>query len=265
MKNRRAVLLFGLAMLFALGAAFTARQVLQTQNAGTEQVTIETVPVVVARVDLEAGASLRVEQLELIDWPKQYALAGINSSGESLDSRVLKRPISAGEPVLASALVPEGSQAGLVSVIDEQRRAVSVKVDPVIGVAGFVAPGSRVDVLATLQRVDGKRRQSYSKVILQDVSVLAVDQKMETATSGDPELVSVVTLSVTPVNAQKLIYSAHEGRLQLALRGPGDSEVVKTKSVTAVDLLGERRRKVRSKPRLYVQVLSGSKMTTKSF
>jgi Flp pilus assembly protein CpaB len=123
----------------------------------------------------------------------------------------------------------------------------------------------RVDVLATLQGVDGKTPRFYSKVILQDVSVLAVDQKMETATNDHPELVSVVTLSVTPANAQKLIDSAHEGRLQLALRGPADAEVVKTKSVTAADLLGEPRRKSTSKPRRYVQVLSGSKMTTKSF
>jgi pilus assembly protein CpaB len=265
MMNRRAILLFGLAVVFAAGAAYTARQTLQAQNPGGEQAVTETVPIVVARVDLEAGAILRADQLDKVDWPKQYMLAGFDSSEASLEGRVLKRPISAGEPVLATALVPEGSQAGLVSVIDEERRAVSVKVDPVIGVAGFVAPGSRVDVLATLQRVDGKTRRSYSKVILQNVSVLAVDQKMETATNGDPELVSVVTLSVTPANAQKLIYSAHEGRLQLALRGPGDAEVVKTKSVTAADLLGEPRRKSTSKPRRYVQVLSGSKMTTKSF
>jgi pilus assembly protein CpaB len=122
-------------------------------------------------------------------------------------------------------------------VISDKYRAVSVKVDNVIGVAGFVAPGSRVDVMATIRRVDRDRAIPYSKVILQDVRVLAVDQKLEEVKSGEPELVNVVTLEVNPVQAEHLIYAAHEGRLQLALRSPGDDVKVATRSIGVADVL----------------------------
>ena len=96
-------------------------------------------------------------------------------------------------------------------MITPKHRAVSVKVDNVIGVAGFVTPGARVDVLVTLARVDLSDALPFSKVFLQNIRVLAVDQKLEEVKSGDPELVSVVTLEVTPVQAEHLTYAAHEG------------------------------------------------------
>jgi pilus assembly protein CpaB len=148
--------------------------------------------------------------------------------------RVARRPIAAGEPVLESALFEEGTQGGLGAVIDPSHRAISVKVDSVIGVAGFVKPGARVDVLTTLRRVDLEKATPESKLFLQDVRVLAVDQKLEEARDGKPELVNVVTLEVDPTQAEQLIYSAHEGRLQLALRTPGDDERVET-AASAVD------------------------------
>ena len=104
MKNQRAILLFGLAVAFAAGAAYTARQTLQAQNPGGEQAVTETVPVVVARLDLEAGAILRADQLDKVNWPKQYMLAGFDSSEASLDGRVLRRPISARMPAREEVL-----------------------------------------------------------------------------------------------------------------------------------------------------------------
>jgi pilus assembly protein CpaB len=178
--------------------------------------------------------------------------------------RVLRRALADGEPILEPSLLPEGAEAGLVSVIDDESRAVSVKVDPIIGVAGFVNPGTRVDVLATLRNLATRDKIPYTKVILQDVPVLAIDQKMETAQNGEPELVSVVTLEVTPTDAEKLAYSAHEGRLQLALRGPGDHEVVKTIGVTAGDMLARKRRS-RVIRKAGIQVVKGSEVSVKSF
>ncbi len=107
--------------------------------------------------------------------------------------------------------------------------------------AGFVTPGARVDVLATIRRIDLAKAPPFAKVILQDVRVLAVDQKLEEVKSGDPELVSVVTLEVDPLQAEHLIYAAHEGRLQLALRSPGDDKDVVTKSISVADVLGDER------------------------
>jgi pilus assembly protein CpaB len=183
---------------------------------------------------------------------------------------VLRRALAAGEPVLEAYLLPPGSEAGLPGVIDDKYRAVSVKVDPVIGVAGFVRPGARVDVLATLRRVDQPDNIPYSKVILQDVRVLAIDQKLEEAKNGEPELVSVVTLEVAPESAEKLIYSAHEGRLQLALRKPGDDEVVRTDAVGVADLLGRQAAPKPQVARSYapstqVEVIRGSDRSYKAF
>jgi pilus assembly protein CpaB len=181
---------------------------------------------------------------------------------------VLRRPLSRGEPVLESSLLPVGSQAGLPSVITNSKRAVSVKVDPVVGVAGFVAPGTRVDVLATLRRIDTEEKLPYTKLILQDVAVLAIDQKLEEARNGDPELVSVVTMELTPKQSEELTYAAHEGRLQLALRGPGDHEEVKTQPVSVATLLGgspARKPKVAVQAGPSVQVITGSSVSVKSF
>ena len=142
---------------------------------------------------------------------------------------------------------------------------MSVKVDPVIGVAGFVKPGARVDVVATLRRIDLKKKLPYTMVILQDVRVLAIDQQLQEATEGEPALVSVVTLEVDPSQAQTLTYISHQGRIQLALRRPDDHEVVKVKSTGVEDLLPPRRRGNGSRPRKSVQVLRGSSVSTKSF
>ena len=226
--NKRATLFFALAAIFAVAATYTAKDLLDAPTASAAPLPVETTTVVVARADVGTGVELRSEQLETVEWPSEFVPVGSFTSIDEAKARVPRRPIAENEPVLEAALLPVGAEAGLASVISEELRAVSVKVDPVIGVAGFVNPGARVDVLATLRRIDRSNKLPYSKVILQDIAVLAVDQKMETASNGDPELVSVVTLQVNPQQAEQLIYSAHEGRLQLALRSPGDHAFVKT-------------------------------------
>jgi Flp pilus assembly protein CpaB len=125
-----------------------------------------------------------------------------------------------------------------------------------------------VDVLATLRRVDRKKALPYSKVILENISVLAIDQKLEDVGGAEPQLVSVVTLEVDPKQAQKLIYSAHEGHLQLALRNPGDQELVKTKSIGVKDILLNASVPVKRSSRpvpagLRIQIIKGSKVTHK--
>jgi pilus assembly protein CpaB len=155
-------------------------------------------------------------------------------------------------------------------VISPDHRAVSVKVDNVIGVAGFVTPGSRVDVLATIRRIDLPKALPFAKVILQDVRVLAVDQKLEEVKSGDPELVAVVTLEVDLLQAEHLIYAAHEGRLQLALRSPGDDGEVATKSIGVSDVLGQGKPadiKTASAPttKTVVEVIHGTDIQIRKF
>jgi pilus assembly protein CpaB len=266
MQQRRAIVFFGLALVLAFGAVLAARQILERPVVVAGPAVVETSPVVVARGDIQTGSALTARQLDIVQWPTEFLPKASFRQESDLEGRVLRRALAAGEPVLEPTLMPEGSQAGLVSVIEDKRRAVSVKVDPVIGVAGFVTPGSRVDVLATLRRVDLTNKIPYSKVILQDVPVLAIDQQLEDSRTGDPEIVNVVTLEVSPEDAEKLIYGAHEGRLQLALRSPADRELVKTASIGVADLLATRRKA--SPPRAVgpsVEVLTGATRSVKQF
>lgn len=266
MQQRRAIVFFGLALVLACAAVLAARSILERPAEQAGPAVIETSPVVVARGDIQTGSALTTRQLDVVEWPTEFLPKTSFRDKADLEGRVLRRSLAAGEPVLEPTLMPEGSQAGLVSVIEDKRRAVSVKVDPVIGVAGFVNPGARVDVLATLRRVDLSNKIPYSKVILQDIAVLAIDQQLEDSRSGKPELVSVVTLEVSPEDAEKLIYGAHEGRLQLALRSPADRELVKTASIGVADLLATRRKpSVRRAVGPRVEVLTGAKRTVKQF
>jgi pilus assembly protein CpaB len=259
-----------LAVLLGLGAAFMAREFTGGTPAA-QAASVPTTPVVVAQADVGTADTLTSTEVKLVDWPTAHVPTGAITTIAGAEGRVTRRPLVAGEPVLEGALFEKGADGGLGAVIEPDYRAVSVKVDSVIGVAGFVKPGAKVDVLATLRRVDQEKQLPYSKVILQDVKVLAIDQKLEEARDGEAQLVSVVTLEVKPEQAQKLIYSAHEGRLQLALRTPGDMKVEELASTGVADVLGGGKKK--SAPKLArshgggaaVQVIRGSKVETKTF
>lgn len=272
MQNRRAVMFLILAVALGVGAAFTAQRWLEEQRQQpTGPKTVQ--PVAVMRADLKVGQVVHARELATVDWPSAYVPQGAFSDPGALEGRVARRPIATNEPVLESALLPQGSAAGLVSVIDPTRRAISVKVDPVIGVAGFVVPGARVDVLVTIARIDGDG-QPVSKIVLQDVEVLAIDQKLEEVKEGEPELVQVVTVETTPQDAEKLTHAAHNGRLQLALRHPSDREIVETRSVGVAEVLNDRRpvaapkvasRPVQRAPGVAVEVIKGSQVSVQSF
>lgn len=262
MKNQRAILFFLFAIAFGVAAVFMVDRALDRQPEAVEAAAVPTTRVVLAKRDLATGGIVSAQQLESVEWPSDFVPKGAFSSVDQLQGRVLRRALAAGEPVLEPSLLPTGAAGGLASTISENARAISVKVDPIVGVAGFVTPGSHVDVLVTVRRVDQSSKLPVTKVVLQDVRVLAIDQRMEEPKTGEPELVSVVTLEVTPVQGEKLTYSAHEGRLQLALRSPADRELVKTAGVSVRDLVS------RAKPRTQrtgVQVLKGTSVSVKTF
>jgi pilus assembly protein CpaB len=268
MQNRRGLIFLGLAVVMGLAAAWATSE-FSPNSAEATVVVDKTTPVVVVRSDVPIASSLTIAQLKLVDWPIEHVPAGALHSIDNAKERIARRPLAQGEPVLEASLYPTGAAGGLGAVIADKHRAVSVKVDNVIGVAGFVVPGSRVDVMATIRRVDRKNAIPFAKVILQDVRVLAVDQKLEEVKSGEPELVNVVTLEVSPVQAEHLIYAAHEGRLQLALRSPGDDAKVASRSVGVADLLdgpssGKGKKTVAS-ARSGIKIVRGSKVEDKKF
>jgi len=262
------MIFLSLALVLGLTAAWMATRVGPAETTGPQMA-----PLVMLRTDVSVATALTREHLRVVDWPAEHVPTGAITSLAVAEGRVSRRPLAAGEPLLEAGLFAEGAAGGLMAVISPERRAVSVKVDNVVGVAGFISPGARVDVLATLRRVDMEKALPFSKVILQDVKVLAIDQKLEEARGGDPVVVNVVTLEVDPVQAEHLIYAAHEGRLQLALRSPGDDEMVDTKSIGVRDVLGSKKpvakkARKRSAPRketTTVQLLQGSELQIKNF
>jgi len=263
MQNRRGMLFLGLALAMGLAAAWSTQRFVSGPPPG--EGAIRTTPVVVVRTDVPVATSLTRDHLETAEWPADHVPHGALRSTDQAVGRVVRRPVAAGEPVLEMALFETGTSGGLRAVISPGRRAVTVKVDNVIGVAGFVTPGARVDVMATIRRVDRDRALPYAKVVLQNIRVLAVDQKLEEAKAGKPEVVSVVTLEVEPLQAEYLIYAAHEGRLQLAMRSPGDAEEVRTESVGVMEVLGERRVAKTRAAGPAVQVINGTQLQTRRF
>lgn len=194
-------------------------------------------PVVVSVVDLTAGSKLSPESMRVAEWPEEAVPKTAVGEIKQLIGRVLIVPISAGEPILQSRLAAEGIEEGLTAIISPGKRAMSVKVDEIIGVAGFIAPASRVDILVTIEDNSGRiKMESTAKIILQNIKVLASGQKL-TREEKKVDLVNVVTLEVTPEEATKLALAANKGKLQLALRNQIDQEETKSNGISALELI----------------------------
>lgn len=183
-------------------------------------------PVVVAAAPLNYGTALQAEHLKVVSWPAD-APQGSFSDPAALIGRVVLDETVPDEPFLEGKLAPVDAKGGLSAVIPRGMRAISVRVNDVIGVAGFVLPRTRVDVLVSVN-AQGDKSRAVSKVILQNVEVLAAGQKTEKDAEGKPIAVQVVTLLVDPKEGEKLILASNEGEIQLALRNSLDLASVVT-------------------------------------
>ncbi len=236
MARMRIFLVLVLAITAGGGLAFGTYNYIQKLPART--VTIPTRPVVVAATDLDVGTELGPENLRTIEWPANAVPANAISSPADVVGRGLILPVIENEPILPMKLASKEAGAGLPPMIPPGLRAVSVRVNEVIGVAGYVLPGTRVDVVATVSPTD-LRADMTSKVILTDVQVLAAGTKIERDTEkGKPMPVSVVTLLVNPDEAERLTLVSNEGKIQLALRNPLDKTTTVTHGVRPAMLLG---------------------------
>ena len=183
--------------------------------------------IVVAARDLPAGSIVRREDVESVGWPGDVVPEGFALQAGDVVGRGLIVEVRKNEPLLQWKLAEREAGGGLPITIPEGMRAISVEVDEVIGVAGFVLPGTRVDVLATVMP-GTDRSQITTRIILQNVRALAADQKYQQDIEGEPQYVTVVTLLVTPEQAEVLTLAATEGRIQLALRNTLDAEEIET-------------------------------------
>lgn len=231
----------------------------------------ETVRVAVAARDLDMGTVLESAHVKLVPWPSERVPPGYAARAEEVIGHGLIQPVAANEPLLRGKLARKEEGGGLPIVIPEGKRAVSVKVDEVIGVAGFVRAGTRVDVLVTLGTM-GRSEEAATRLVLQNVQVLASGQQYRRDPEGDPETTTVITLLVDPEQAEKLTLASTEGQIQLALRNTLDTAEVETGGVKARTLVGAptpqrpTRRVVRTAPSgTTVITYNGSERTETKF
>jgi pilus assembly protein CpaB len=218
--NRSRLLMIGaLALAVGLLVSYTVYNRMRTlTGAGNEPV----VPVVVAATDIAVGARLDDRDLRVVALPQSSVPPGAYSRISQVHTRGVILPISRGDFILPNKLAADNAGAGLPSMIPQGMRAVSVRVNDVVSVAGFVQPGSRVDVLATGNTGSGNERQTTT--VLENVAVIAVGKNLDRNAPPDAAPAPVITLLVSPDDAQKLALASQEGRIQLALRNPLDTK-----------------------------------------
>jgi pilus assembly protein CpaB len=227
-----------LVLALTAGGAFAFGTYRYIQQVPERAEGIATKPVVVAAVNLDLGAELRPEDLRIVEWPVTTVPASAFGSADQVVGRGLIQSVVENEVILPSKLAPKEAGAGLPPVIPAGMRALSVRVNDVVGVAGYVLPGTRVDVVATVNPTQ-QQPDVTSKVVLTNVLVLAAGTRIERdAEGGKPLAVSVVTLLVDPIEAERLTLASTEGKIQLALRNPLDKTAPVTPGIKPAALMG---------------------------
>jgi pilus assembly protein CpaB len=235
MRNRIFAVL-AIAVLAGGGLAYGTYNMMNNQQVRVVQ--SKTRPVVVAKTDLSLGAELRMEDLDVVQFPDGQAPEGAFVKREEVVGRGVISSFVKNEPILPAKLASKEAGSGLPPVIPEGMRAVSVRVNEVIGVAGYVLPGTHVDVLATASPTNNPS-DTTSKVVLANVQVLTAGTRIEqNQKDGKPVQVTVVTMSVTPEQAERLALASTEGKIQLALRNPLDQTAPATPGIKPAVLLG---------------------------
>jgi pilus assembly protein CpaB len=191
---------------------------------------------VAAAGPVEAGQALRAENLKLIEWPASMPLQGAFTTPESLVGRVVLYPLAVGEPVLERQLSSPGTGVGLTVKIPDGMRAISLKSDEVVGVAGFLLPGTHIDVLVTLHALNSP--ETLTSTVLQDAEVLASGQKTQPDPEGKAITATVVTLLVKPEDAERVVLASTQGTLHFVLRNGADRVNVEGKPVQLSQLTG---------------------------
>jgi pilus assembly protein CpaB len=218
--NRSRLLLIGVVAL-ALGAfvSFAVYRNLQSRAGANNAPGVD---VVIATGDIQVGAKIEDKDVKVVRFPSGDLPPSCFHQKSSVVGRGVVLPIAKGEFVLPLKLAGENAGYGLPSLIPPGMRAVSVRVNEVVSVAGFVLPGTRVDVLLTGNPSGATEQQTTT--VLENVAVIATGQRLERNSAGDPQMTPVITLLVSPDDAQKLTLASTQGRIQLALRNPLDTK-----------------------------------------
>jgi pilus assembly protein CpaB len=228
---------------------------------------------VAATQALEAGEILHASALQMVEWPGDLPLTGAFLRPEQVEGRILLYPLAAGQPILEQQLSAVGSGAGLSPKIPEGMRAISLKSDQVVGVAGFLLPGTHVDVLVTYHL--GPSNDPLTSTVLQDAQVLTAGQKTQPDPEGKPSTVDVVTLLVSPDDAEKVVLASTQGTVHFVLRNGADHAHVDDRPADLTEFGGaqpkpmahsQERQAVASVPKTYsVITIRGDKQTVETF
>jgi pilus assembly protein CpaB len=237
MRNKRLIIaLAGAVLCGVLGVMLITRYLSNVQA-----YTRDLGNVVVAKVSIQLGEKITADHLTLASIPNGSAPDGAFRKLDEVVGRVAITPIGVRETLTDLKLAPIGVEGGLSAVIPEGYRAMTVKVDDVVGVSGFVMPGSFVDVVAVIVppgAQGGQGQGPVSKIVLQQIKVLASGPKLDSPNDQrEPTNAKAVTLQVTPEQAERLSLAANEGKLQLVMRSYTDQEASKTKGVNKQSLL----------------------------
>jgi pilus assembly protein CpaB len=234
MQKRAVVLTLLAALVFGFIASMAIYRFLQQKQHEIEQARGEVAQVVVAAADVPPGTTLTAEQLRTVMWPKASLPPGSANDSSLVIGRLTVRDLVAGEPILEAKLAPKDVTTGAMTfLIPPGKRAITVGVDQVSGVSGFILPNSYVDVIVTTTPPKGPK---ISQTVLQNMRVLAVGQIIDQK-DGKPVPVPTVTIAVTPDEAERLAMASSEGLPRLVLRKFGDQEEVQTKGITISKLL----------------------------
>jgi len=242
----RAVGFLAAALLAGIAAVLLVKVYLDQARRRSAAAPVETVPVVVAVTDIAVGQRVTPDQVTVVRWPADHAPAASYRQATDVVGHTARQALVPGEALLPDRLAGQGQGHGLAAILDAGARAMAVKVDQVIGIAGFVQPGDHVDVITTLTPDDETKAVLHSqaarmsKIILQDIRVLAVGEHLSTE-GRKPVKVQVVTLEVQPEESERLALASQHGTIQLTMRSRADRDAVATEGVTPLLLLaGER-------------------------
>jgi pilus assembly protein CpaB len=231
MNNKRALLMMALAIVLGLAAVVMASRWLLRQSPTSAN------KIIVAAVDVNLGQRLTPEMLKPLDWPADNLPRGALRDASKLVGRVLKTSVLRDEPLSEAKLAPAGTLGGLSALITEGKRAITVRVNDVVGVAGFALPGNFVDIIVNTQSAAGGNENAISKIVLERILVLAVAQEVG-RDETKPRVVNAVTLEVTPAQAENIDLARSVGTLSLVLRNQVDPRPGVTGGATKTSLLG---------------------------
>jgi len=219
MVKKRGMFLVVLSLVMAIGAAWTANSWIAAK-AAAEEGALKGTHVVAAAMAIPYGTKVEGRHVKYVEIPEGVAPDGFFTSFDDVKGRVATTPITRGEILIGERFAEHQAGSTLAALVGENMRAVTVRVNDVVGVAGFLLPGNRVDVLSARKEAN---RRAVTETILQNIKVLAVDQTAATDTN-EPIIVRAVTLEVSPKQAETLVLARTEGQIQLTLRNPMQSE-----------------------------------------